>query len=67
MLTWQAPSRLMNPTIPEHVVEQALADDESAATSEWLGTFTVVRKEASDWAARSRSLARAPPTGGQPR
>jgi hypothetical protein len=39
VLTWQAPTRRMNPTIPERVVEEALADDEAAARAEWLAEF----------------------------
>lgn len=39
VLVWQAASRDMNPSIPERVVERALAEDEAAARAEWLGMF----------------------------
>jgi hypothetical protein len=38
-LVWQAPSRTMNPTIPQQVVDDAMADDPSAARAEWLAEF----------------------------
>ena len=39
VLVWQAPSRAMNPTLPESVVQQALEEDEPAARGEYLGEF----------------------------
>jgi hypothetical protein len=39
ILTWQAPSRVMNPTVPQSVVDEALAQDEAAARSEWLAEW----------------------------
>jgi hypothetical protein len=39
ILTWQAASRVMNPTIPESVVAEALEADESAARAEWLAEW----------------------------
>jgi hypothetical protein len=39
VLVWQAATRTMNPTISQTVVDEALADDASAAQSEWLGRF----------------------------
>jgi hypothetical protein len=39
VLVWQADTRTMNPTIAQSVVDDALADDEAAAKSEWLGLF----------------------------
>jgi hypothetical protein len=38
-LVWQAPSRVMNPTLPEHIVDEALAQDEATARAEWLAEF----------------------------
>lgn len=38
-LVWNAASRVMNPTLPQRVVDQALADDLQAAKSEYLGEF----------------------------
>jgi hypothetical protein len=39
VLTWQAPTRRMNPTIDQGIIDQALADDAAAAASEWLATW----------------------------
>jgi hypothetical protein len=39
VLVWKAPSRVMNPTIPERVVLDALERDEASARSEWLAEF----------------------------
>ncbi len=39
VLVWQAPSRTMNPLIPERVVLGALERDPEAAKAEWLGEF----------------------------
>jgi hypothetical protein len=39
ILTWQAPSRTMNGTIPQSVVDEALAADEAAARAEWLAEW----------------------------
>ena len=39
VLVAQAPSRLMNPTLPERVVTEALADDPARAGAEYLAQF----------------------------
>ena len=39
VLVWKAASRVMNPTIPERVVLDALERDEASARAEWLGEF----------------------------
>ena len=39
VLVWNAPSRAMNPTLPQSVVDDALADDLQAARSEYLAEF----------------------------
>ena len=39
VLVWQAPSRVMNPSIPQSVVTEALERDPEAAKSEWLAIF----------------------------
>lgn len=39
VLVWNAPSRVMNPTLPQSVVDEALAEDLQAAKSEYLGEF----------------------------
>jgi hypothetical protein len=39
VLVWRAPSRVMNPTVPEHVIETALAADEPAARAEYFAEF----------------------------
>jgi hypothetical protein len=38
-LVWNAPSRTMNETLPQRVVDQAIAEDLQAAKSEYLGEF----------------------------
>jgi len=38
-LVWNAPSRTMNPTLPQSVVDDALQEDPQAAKSEYLGEF----------------------------
>lgn len=38
-LVWQAPSRTMNPTLPQKVVDDALREDLAAAKSEYLAEF----------------------------
>jgi hypothetical protein len=35
----QAASRVLNPTIPSEIIEQALADDPAGAAAEWLAQF----------------------------
>lgn len=39
VLVWNAPSRVMNPTLPQSVVDEAMAEDLQAAKSEYLGEF----------------------------
>lgn len=47
VLVARAPSRTMNPTLPERVVTEALADDASAAAAEYLAEF---RKDVEEFA-----------------
>ena len=39
VLVWKCSSRTMNPTLPQSVVDEALAEDLQAAKSEYLGEF----------------------------
>ena len=39
ILVWNCPSRTMNPTLRQSVVDEALAEDLAAAKSEYLGEF----------------------------
>jgi hypothetical protein len=39
VLVWNCPSTTMNPTLPQSVVDEAIADDLQAAKSEYLGEF----------------------------
>ena len=39
VLVWQSPSTVLNPTLDQTIIEEALADDREAAASEWLATF----------------------------
>src|SRR5215470_13164171 len=38
-LVWVSPTSQMNPTVPSEVIEQALAEDEAAARSEYFAEF----------------------------
>jgi hypothetical protein len=38
-LVWNAPSRVMNETLPQRVIDEAMAEDLQAAKSEYLGEF----------------------------
>ena len=64
IFVWNCPSRIMNPTLPQSVVDEALAEDLQAAKSEYLGEFrddiaiwlprevieSVVKKKKKSWA-----------------
>ncbi|MBS0266252.1 MAG: hypothetical protein JSS02_30260 [Planctomycetes bacterium] len=39
VLVWNCPSTTMNPTLPQSVVDEAMAEDLQAAKSEYLGEF----------------------------
>jgi hypothetical protein len=39
VLVWQAPTRTMNSTVPQALIDDALADDPAAASAEWLAVF----------------------------
>ena len=39
ILVWKAPTKIMNPMIPDRVIDKALKDDYSAAKAEWLAEF----------------------------
>jgi hypothetical protein len=39
VLVWKAPTRLMNPTVPQRVIDLALARDEASARAEYLAEF----------------------------
>jgi hypothetical protein len=41
VLVWQAPTRIMNPTVPQRLVDEALAADEASARAEYLAEFRV--------------------------
>lgn len=38
-LVWRAPSRVMNPTLPQHIVDRALQEDLAAARAEYLAEW----------------------------
>ena len=38
-LVWRCPSRTMNPTLPQSLIDDALAEDKAAARSEYLGEW----------------------------
>jgi hypothetical protein len=39
ILIWQAPTRLMNPTVPQRVIDEAMERDPSSAQSEYFANF----------------------------
>jgi len=39
VLVWNSPSRTMNPTLPQSIIDEALAEDYQSAKSEYLGEF----------------------------
>ena len=39
VLFWRAPTKLMNPTVPQSIIDAALAEDPSAGAAEWLAEF----------------------------
>src|SRR5262245_43876375 len=39
ILVWQAPTSVMNPTVPSEVIDAALERDQLRAASEWLAEF----------------------------
>ena len=39
MLVWNWPSRTMNPTLPQTVVDDAMREDMAAAKAEFMGEF----------------------------
>jgi hypothetical protein len=41
VLVWKAPTRTMNPTVPQSVVDEAMLTDPSHATAEYLAEFRV--------------------------
>ena len=39
VLVWQAPTRAMNPSVPQSFIDEHMADDEARASAEYLATF----------------------------
>jgi hypothetical protein len=39
VLVWQAPTRVMNPTVPQRLIDQATEQDPVSAAAEWLAQF----------------------------
>jgi hypothetical protein len=39
VLVWKAPTRAMNPSVPQSIIDDAIAADEFAARAEWLAEF----------------------------
>jgi hypothetical protein len=50
ILVWQAPTRTMNPTVKQSVVDRAIERDAASASSEWLAQF---RTDIAAWIARN--------------
>jgi len=49
VLVWNCPSRTMNPTLPQKVIDDAMAEDMQAAKSEYMGEF---RDDVTDFVSR---------------
>jgi len=47
VLVIQAPTRALNPTIPQSVIDEAMMEDPAAASSEWMAQF---RDDVGGWA-----------------
>jgi hypothetical protein len=39
ILVWQAPTRAMNPSVPQSLIDEAMADDPARASAEYLAQF----------------------------
>jgi hypothetical protein len=39
LLFWKAPTRIMNPSVPQRVIDAAMERDPAAAASEWMAEF----------------------------
>ncbi len=49
-LVWNCPSRTLNPTLPQKVIDEAMAEDKQAALSEYMGAF---REDLTDFISRA--------------
>jgi hypothetical protein len=49
VLVIKAPTRALNPTIDQSIIDEAMAEDPAAASAEWLGEF---RDDIAGWAGR---------------
>jgi hypothetical protein len=65
ILVWHAPTRTMNPTVPQSIIDAAFERDPASAAAEWMATFradvetfiareVVERKQARNTATRAR-------------
>jgi hypothetical protein len=41
VLVWRAPTRRMNPTVPQRVIDEALERDPASAAAEWMAEFRI--------------------------
>jgi hypothetical protein len=39
ILVWKAPTRVMNPSVPQRLIDEAMERDQAAANSEWMAEF----------------------------
>ena len=44
MLVWQAPTRAMNPTVPQSIIDNAFEEDPAAAAAEYGAEFRTMSK-----------------------
>ena len=54
ILVWQAPTRLMNPTVPQRVIDEAMERDPASASSEFMAQF---RTDVAAWISRNALMA----------
>jgi len=68
VFVWQAATRVMNPTVPERLIKEHLADDPARAAAEWLAEFrsdveSFINRDAVE-ACVTRSVLERPPREG---
>jgi hypothetical protein len=51
ILVWRAPTRVMNPRVPESVIQEACERDRASASAEWLAEF---RSDLEDYISREQ-------------
>jgi hypothetical protein len=47
ILVWQAPTRVMNSTVPQSIIDDAIERDPASAAAEWMAQFRALKTAAS--------------------